>query len=113
MDIVERLTNKPEPCRRYSAEDDALRSEAAATITALRARVEELEREKAESDLAFDLRWDADMRAIKRWQVAHPGNDLVWPDHAELCLWLLTELERANPSALAALRAKGGGNGDA
>lgn len=43
MDVVERLTNKPEPCRRYSAEDDALRSEAAATITALRARVEELE----------------------------------------------------------------------
>lgn len=104
MDIVERLTAKvPQNVMNAST-----LTEAAATITALRARVEELEREKAESDLAFDLRWDADMRAIKRWQEAHPGNDLVWPDHAELCLWLLTELERANPSALAALRAKGG-----
>src|ERR1035437_7587040 len=30
----------------------------------------------------FDLRWKADMRAIKRWQAAHPGKELVWPDHA-------------------------------
>lgn len=42
---------------------------------------------------SFDLRWDADMRAIKRWQAAHPGNDLVWPDHADLVVWLLEKLE--------------------
>jgi hypothetical protein len=41
---------------------------------------------------SFDLRWKADMRAIKMWQEAHPGNDLVWPDHADLCVWLLEQL---------------------
>lgn len=40
----------------------------------------------------FDLRWTADQRAIKRWQEAHPGNDLVWPDHADLVVWLLDQL---------------------
>jgi len=37
----------------------------------------------------FDLRWAADMRAIERWQAAHPGNDLMWPDHADMVVWLL------------------------
>lgn len=40
----------------------------------------------------FQLRWDADMRAIKRWQAAHPGNELVWPDHADLVVWLMDQL---------------------
>jgi hypothetical protein len=43
----------------------------------------------AELQRTFDLRWAADMRAIKRWQEAHPGNDLVWPDRADLVVWLL------------------------
>lgn len=42
----------------------------------------------------FDLRWKAEMRAIGRWQAAHPGKELVWPDHADLVVWLLGELER-------------------
>ena len=50
-------------------------------------RIEELE-------AIFDLRWKAHMRAIERWQKAHPGNDLVWPDHADLCVWLLGELDK-------------------
>jgi len=50
-------------------------------------RVTELER-------SFDLRWKADQRAIKRWQAAHPGNDLIWPDHADLCVWLMEQLEQ-------------------
>lgn len=40
----------------------------------------------------FNLRWDADRRAIKRWQAA-TGNLLVWPDHADLCVWLLKRLD--------------------
>ena len=32
------------------------------------------------------------MRAIKRWQAAHPGNDLRWPDHADLVVWLMEQL---------------------
>jgi hypothetical protein len=46
-----------------------------------------------EHDQSFDLRWKADMRAIKRWQEAHPGNDLTWPDHADLCVWLLEQFD--------------------
>ena len=51
-------------------------------------------RERDDLQVNFDLRWKADMRAIKMWQKAHPGNDLVWPDHADLCVWLLEERER-------------------
>lgn len=40
---------------------------------------------------SFDLRWNASQRAIKCWQAAHPGNDLVWPDHADLCVWLMEQ----------------------
>jgi hypothetical protein len=59
--------------------------------------------EKAEAELAemkqsFGLRWRADMRAIDHWRREHPGDTLTWPDHADLCTWLMAEL--------AALRAK-------
>ena len=37
----------------------------------------------------FRLRWDADMRAIKRWQAAAPGRELTWPDHADMVVWML------------------------
>lgn len=43
---------------------------------------------------SFDLRWDADQRAIKRWQDANPGSDLTWPDHADLVVWLLDDRNR-------------------
>lgn len=46
----------------------------------------------AELQATFNLRWDADMRAIKRWQAA-TGRELVWPDHADLVVWLLEQLE--------------------
>lgn len=55
-------------------------------ITRLRAEVDELRQ-------VFDMRWNADMRAIQRWREAHPGNDLVLPDHADLCVWLLEKLK--------------------
>lgn len=51
----------------------------------------------------FELRWDADLRAIKRWQDAHPGGELVWPDHADLVIWLLDRIERLEAVAEAAL----------
>jgi hypothetical protein len=47
--------------------------------------------EAAEHKHTFDLRWKADQRAIQRWQEAHPGNDLTWPDHADMVVWLLEE----------------------
>lgn len=46
----------------------------------------------AELQQVFDMRWEADMRAIKRWHAA--GNpELTWPDHADLVVWLLGRLE--------------------
>lgn len=39
-----------------------------------------------------DIRWKADMRAIKKWQEA-TGKTLVWPDHADLCVWLMEQLD--------------------
>lgn len=48
--------------------------------------------ELAELQVVFDLRWRADMRAIKRWQEA-TGRTMVWPDHADLCVWLLEQLD--------------------
>lgn len=48
----------------------------------------------AEFDATFNLRWDADMRAIKRWQKANPDRVLIWPDHVDLVLWLEAEVTR-------------------
>jgi len=49
-------------------------------------RIEELEN-------TVDLRWECDRRAIKQWREAHPGNDRVWPDHVDLCMWLMEKVE--------------------
>ncbi len=57
---------------------------------------EQTDAEKLEElEAIFDMRWDADMRAIKRWQAAGPDRDLTWPDHADLVVWLLERLEEA------------------
>lgn len=47
-----------------------------------------------DQDRSFDLRWNADQRAIKRWQAAAPAGEdrsLTWPDHADLVVWLLEQ----------------------
>lgn len=69
--------------------DNALRQAVRAMKAARQHRMERVEHE-----LSFELRWQADMRAIARWQAAHPGNDLVWPDHTDLLVWLLDQVER-------------------
>lgn len=58
-----------------------------------------LAEEALELQQLFDLRWKADMRAIKMWQDAG-GDKLTWPDHGKLCVWLLEQLDkaRAQPS---------------
>lgn len=58
-------------------------------------------------DRSFDLRWNADMRAIRRWQQAHPGNDLVWPDHADLCVWLMDQWLNTSPTPGTPARSQG------
>ena len=51
----------------------------------------------AELESVFDMRWKADMRAIKMWQAA-TGKTLTWPDHADLCVWLLEQLDKTGAS---------------
>ena len=52
------------------------------------------EQELAELQAVFDLRWKADMRAIKKWQET-TGRELTWPDHADLVVYLMGRLEAA------------------
>lgn len=56
------------------------------------AKMMEARDEAAELQSTFDLVWKAQMRAIKRWQEA-TGRELVWPDQADLCVWLLEQLD--------------------
>lgn len=51
------------------------------------------DQELGELRATFDIAWNADMRAIKRWQEAHPGNDDVWPDRADMVVWLMDQLD--------------------
>lgn len=49
------------------------------------------------NDIEFSskLRHDSDMRAIKRWREANPGNDHKWPDLTDLSIWLMDRLVEA------------------
>lgn len=73
--------------------DSQLMAEAAQALKAKDAEIAEL-------NAAFDLCWKADMRAIERWQKAHPGKELVWPDRANMVVWLLEELAIARNAAI-------------
>lgn len=57
------------------------------------AEIADLTERLDEMEALFELRWMADMRAVRRWRKAHPGNELVLPDHADLVMWLLQQLE--------------------
>ena len=66
-------------------------------ICKLLIQLDDLQRENDELDKSFDLRWDADMRAIKMWHDA--GNTpKAWPDHADLVVWLLDQLDAKKPN---------------
>lgn len=81
------------------------------------AEVQRLEKELAELQDSFDLRWKADMRAIARWRAVVTSRESealigVLPDHADLCVWLLGEVERLE-EALRAISVRGThGEGD-
>ncbi len=63
----------------------------------LEARISELEAELVEERSGFDIRWRADMRAIDLWQ-AETGETQKWPDHADLCVWLMKRLDALETS---------------
>jgi hypothetical protein len=71
-----------------------IQPEAAAEIDRLSAQLVEAVEESDDLQRTFDLQWEADQRAIKRWLEAHPGNDLVWPDRADVVVWLMEELAK-------------------
>lgn len=52
----------------------------------------------SELEATFDLRYKADMRAIERWQKA-TGKELTWPDHADLVVWLLGQIDELEATA--------------
>ncbi len=56
-------------------------------------QVYRLRQELDEKACTFNLRWKADMRAIKMWRAA-TGRTLEWPDHADLVVWLLQQIRR-------------------
>lgn len=64
-------------------------------LIAAKRELDEALRKAGELQRSFDLRWKADRRATEMWQRAHPGNDLVWPDHADMVVWLLEQLDAA------------------
>lgn len=71
--------------RRRVVELDTATSNALVEALSLRAELEEHKE-------IFDLRWNADMRAIARWREANPEKRFILPDHADLCVWLLDQL---------------------
>ncbi len=77
------LTPSSRPARGSNAVSDDWTTISTAELKALREEV-------AEREASFNLRWKADMRAIKRWQAA-TGEELTWPDHADLVVWLLQQ----------------------
>lgn len=58
-------------------------------------RLKDLSASVEELQSVFDLRYKADMRAIERWQ-EKTGRKYVWPDHADLTVWLLEQLDLAH-----------------
>lgn len=64
------------------------------------ARATDLAKEVEETNYVFDLTHAANQRAIKAWHAAHPGNDLVSPDHANMVEWLMDEFTRLRESPL-------------
>lgn len=63
-----------------------------------------LNRELIDLRALFDLRWKADQRAVKRWKAAHPERQLVWPDHADMVVWLIEQADE-NAARIAIVRA--------
>jgi hypothetical protein len=55
-------------------------------------KLENLVDANKELEASFDLHWEADMRAIKKWQ-DETGKTLVWPDHADLYVWMMKQLD--------------------
>lgn len=57
--------------------------------------IKELTEEIEGMRASWALRQDADDRAIRLWQAQDPKDrEQWWPDHADLCVWLMGELNQ-------------------
>lgn len=61
---------------------------------AIEHRNEEIEKLEA----SHQLRMRADDRALRKWRAAHPNKVMYLPDHADLCVFLMTELDKVSPN---------------
>ena len=61
----------------------------AARIVELEKDLEGAKEDRDELQAVFNQCLESDQRAIKTWQEAHPGKDLVWPDRTKVTVWLL------------------------
>lgn len=66
----------------------------------LKVELAEYREDVKEYEATFQMRHKADVRAIKRWRAASPGRDLTLPDHADLVVWLLEQLEQVRANAV-------------
>ncbi len=62
-------------------------------VTEFMENIQPVDPDEKEMQAIFNLRWKADMRAIKIWQKAHPDSPIDWPDHADMVVWLLEQLD--------------------
>lgn len=85
-----RWTHRKDRIRRLVSALD----QAANTISRLKGERDELQR-------TFDLRWQADQRAIALWQALNPGTDLTWPDRTDMVVWLLETLDQIEMAEVA------------
>lgn len=66
--------------------------QAADLIEAQAAQLAERDAEIERGKRSFEVRWNSDLRAKKRWQEA-TGRDMESPDYADLSVWLLARLD--------------------
>ena len=67
-----------------------------ADLATARERIADTSERVEEMEALFDLRLKADQRAVKMWRAEKPDErELSWPDHADMCVWLLARLDSA------------------
>jgi len=77
-------------------DQNALLASLSADLAQAKIELGSLQKEAEDHEKSFDVRQAADMRAIERWRAASPQRELIWPDHADMVVWLLERLEVAD-----------------
>ncbi len=89
------ISSQPEPIEDLVEDEDGapLPESVQKQCREMKAKIDALREEVAGFEESFALRDKADMRAIKMWQAAAPGRELIWPDHADLVVFLLERID--------------------